>query len=249
MRHDSPLFEHTRWAAQTEPPAGTWVAQVSTQQKRFCIPGILLPSDHHTMHPNKRKLCFRNYSKMVVAPLVAKGLKHIVGGPGPLPWGWLAVHVTTASHQAAFCTWWSLRICGLIPGWVHQCCPLCLTSTTDLITHIIHQCIHSRDEAEACDTIIEQLFDPPNDSKQLWAKLKVSSVLNCQAERHSQNLPTAPHTLTAHLSHAAPHMPNIPSSDDSNGDSDTGSSLPSPQNTNGLDYHPQLTWKHSHERR
>ena len=248
MRHDSPLFEHTKWAAQTEPPAGTWVAQVSAQQKRFSIPGIMLPSDHYTMHPNKRKQTFRNYSKTVVAPLVSKGLKHVVGGPGPLPWGWLAVHVTTPSHQAAFSTWWSLRIRGLIPGWEHQRCPLCLISTTDLDNHIIHQCCRSRDEAEACDIIIEQFLDPPCDSKQLWAKLKVSSALNRQAERHGRDPPTAPHTRNNHLPLAAPHMPIVPSTDDSSGDSDTCSSLPSPLHTKGLDYHPQLTWKHKHGR-
>ena len=54
-----------------------------------------------------RANAFRNYRKQVVVPALSPKLHK-----SPLPWAWLAAHSQREFSQAAFETWWCLRVFG-----------------------------------------------------------------------------------------------------------------------------------------
>ena len=173
MRHDAPVHEHTAWACHAHPPSGTWIAQVRALQVRFGITPLRLPQEHLTFTTCQRQMLFKKYSREVVAPAVMKGLKHHVPYNKSLPWGWVAVCLTTQQQQKAFAMWWSLRIRGQLPDSVAACCPCCGVPCDSLSVHLVNGCPAARQQAILEGVDIANLFDRPTGPEQLLALLRV----------------------------------------------------------------------------
>ena len=159
---DPPCYAHAAVARDISAPNGTWTAFVVRMQTRFGIPDFHLesPIEACTAQVVQRKL--HEYKMKVVLPAVVLGLGHSFTAP-PLPWGWIAAELSSATSSTAFENWWNLRTRGELRNHPPDFCPTCGAHTAPDAVHFSTVCpaIASFLRAQATSVAQYDLFASP----------------------------------------------------------------------------------------
>jgi hypothetical protein len=186
--HSDPRQVHARWMSRAAAPPGTWASQVEHLPTRFGIPNIALPPLHRQMPPLQLNRLFVAYRKLHVAPAVAAGLCCTRKAP-PLPWGWIALVLTTGQLRKAFALWWHLRVCQVPPPSTEwQACPMCHLGAQPLLPHLLHHYDRFSQALRAEDLLPELFLQAPTTPEELRAQLRLTTVLigGSAEQLHSQ---------------------------------------------------------------
>ena len=124
MALDPLCYAHAAVARDVSAPTGTWTSCVVRTQARFGIPEFCLGVPCETCSAQTIRCKLQDYKVKVVEPSIRRGLGHDLSA-APLPWGWIAVELSSRSQAETFGQWWRLRVLGSFDRKHNDCCPAC----------------------------------------------------------------------------------------------------------------------------